>query len=65
MASFQRNVAKMLDEGDDKLKLTLLLQHCTEKALKLIDDCVMLPPEAGYTKAIEKTRKAVLVKHTR
>ena len=47
----------MPDEGDDKLKLTLLLQHCTKKALKLIDDCVMLPPDAGYAKAIEKLEK--------
>ena len=57
MASFQSNVAEMLDEGDDKLKLTLLLQHCTGKALQLIDDCVMLPPDAGYAKAIEKLEK--------
>ena len=57
IASFQSNVEEMLDKGDDKLKLTLVLQHCTGKALAMIDDCVMLPPNEGYNKAIEKLEK--------
>ena len=44
MASFRSNVEEMLDEDDHKMKLTLLPQHCTDKALDLINDCVMLPP---------------------
>ena len=57
MASFQSNVEEMLDDGDEKMKLTLLLQHCSGKALALIDDCVMLPPQDGYCKAIKKLEK--------
>ena len=47
IASFQSNVEEMLDEDDYKIKLTLLLQHCTGKALELIEDCVMLAPPRG------------------
>ena len=47
----------MLDADDYKMKLTLLLQHCTGKALDLIEDCVMLPPHRGYTTALEKLEK--------
>ena len=50
IASFRSNVEEMLDEDDNKMKLTLLLQHCKDKALDLINDCVMLPPEEGYNK---------------
>ena len=57
MASFQSNVEEMLDEDDYKMKLTLLLQHCTGKALELIEDCVMLPPSRGYNTALGKLEK--------
>ena len=57
MASFQSNVEEMLDEDDYKMKLTLLLQHCTGKALELIEDCVMLPPSRGYSTALGKLEK--------
>ena len=57
MASFQSNVEEMLDDDDYKMKLTLLLQHCTGKALELIEDCVMLPPSRGYTTALGKLEK--------
>ena len=57
MASFQSNVEEMLDDDDYKMKLTLLLQHCTGKALELIEDCVMLPPHRGYATALEKLEK--------
>ena len=57
MASFQSNVEEVLEEDDNKMKLTLLLQHCKDKALDLINDCVMLPPEEGYNKAIQKLEK--------
>ena len=57
MASFQSNVEEKLDADDYKMKLTLLLQHCTGKALELIEDCVMLPPHRGYATALEKLEK--------
>ena len=57
MASFQSNVEEMLDDDDYKMKLTLLLQHCTGKALEVIEDCVMLPPPRGYATALEKLEK--------
>ena len=57
IASFQSNVEEMLDEDDYKMKLTLLLQHCTGKALELIEDCVMLAPPRGYAAALEKLEK--------
>ena len=57
MSSFQSNVEELLDEDDYKMKLTLLLQHCTGKALELIEDCVMLPPSRGYTTALGKLEK--------
>ena len=57
MASFLTNIDKILGADDDQLKLTLLLQQCTGKALELIEDCVMLSPERGYRKALEKLEK--------
>ena len=57
MASFQSNVDEMLDEGDDKLKLSLLLDQCTGEAFELIEECVMLRPELGYRTAMEKLEK--------
>ena len=42
---------------DEEMKLTLLLQHCKEKAHDLIEDCVMLPPSQGYSKALEKLER--------
>ena len=56
MASFLTNVSKMLGD-DEEMKLTLLLQHCKGKAHDLIEDCVMLPPSQGYSKALEKLEK--------
>ena len=53
MASFRNNVEARL-EGDDQLKLTLLLDQCTGDAFELIEECVMLKPEQGYRTAIEK-----------
>ena len=57
MASFLTNVDKILGADDDQMKLTLLLQQCTGKALDLIEDCVMLSPERGYAKALEKLER--------
>ena len=56
MASFLTNVSKTLGD-DEEMKLTLLLQHCKGKAHDLIEDCVMLPPSQGYSKALEKLEK--------
>ena len=56
MASFRNNVEARLD-GDDQLKLTLLLDQCTGKAFELIEECVMLKPEQGYRTAIEKLER--------
>ena len=53
MASFRKNVEARLN-GDDQLKLTLLLDQCTEEAFELIEECVMLKPDQGYQTAIEK-----------
>ena len=57
IASFMSNVDGMLDASDYQMKLTLLLQHCTGNALNLIEDCVILSPERGYAKALEKLEK--------
>ena len=57
MASFMSNVDERLDDSDYKMKLTLLLQHCTGDALNLIEDCVILQPEQGYTTALQKLEK--------
>ena len=57
MASFRSNVDEMLEAGDEKLKLTLLLDQCTGKAFELIEECVMLRPDQGYRTAIEKLEK--------
>ena len=57
MASFRSNVDEMLENGDEKLKLTLLLDQCTGKAFELIEECVMLRPDQGYRTAIEKLEK--------
>ena len=57
MASFLTNVDKVLGADDEQMRLTLLLQQCTGKALELIEDCVMLSPERGYRKALEKLEK--------
>ena len=51
------NVDKVLDIGDDQLKLTLLLDRCTGEAFDLIEDCVMMTPEDGYRIALEKLEK--------
>ena len=56
MASFRNNVEARL-EGDDQLKLTLLLDQCTGEAFELIEECVMLEPEKGYRTAVEKLEK--------
>ena len=56
MASFRNNVEARLD-GDDQLKLTLLLDQCTGEAFELIEECVMLKPDQGYRTAIEKLEK--------
>ena len=56
MASFRNNVEARLD-GDDQLKLTLLLDQCTGEAFDLIEECVMLNPEQGYRTAIEKLER--------
>ena len=56
MASFRTNVAQRLD-GDDELKLTLLLDQCTGEAFDLIEECVMLQPEQGYRTAVEKLER--------
>ena len=57
MASFQSNIEETLGDDEDKLKLTLLLQHCSGPALSLIEDCVMLPPKQGYVQALKKLEK--------
>ena len=57
MASFQSNIEETLGDDEDKLKLTLLLQHCNGPALSLIEDCVMLPPSQGYAQALKKLEK--------
>ena len=54
MASFMSNVDQRLDDTDYKMKLTLLLQHCTDDALNLIEDYVILQPEQGYATALQK-----------
>ena len=56
MASFRNNVEARLD-GDDQLKLTLLLDQCTGEAFELIEECVMLKPDEGYRTAIEKLER--------
>ena len=58
MASFRNNVEARLD-GDDQLKLTLLLDQCTGEAFELIEECVMLKPEQGYRTAIEKAGASI------
>ena len=57
MASFLTNIDRML-EGDDQMKLTLLLQHCEGDALDLIEDCVMMPADKGYTEALQRLEKS-------
>ena len=57
MASFQSNIEETLGDDEEKLKLTLLLQHCSGPALSLIEDCVMLPPSQGYVQALKKLEK--------
>ena len=54
MASFLTNVDRMLDEDDDQMKLTLLLQHCEGDALDQIEDCVMMPADRGYAEALQR-----------
>ena len=54
MASFLTNIDRMLDEGDDQMKLTLLLQHCEGDALDQIEDCVMMPSDKGYAEALQR-----------
>ena len=46
-----------MTQSSIKLKLTLLLQHCSGPALSLIEDCVMLPPKQGYVQALKKLEK--------
>ena len=57
MASFLSNVDEVLEEGDSKLKLTLLLDHCTGEAFNLIEDCVMCEPIEGYRTALNKLER--------
>ena len=61
MASFCNNVEARID-GDDQLKLTLLLDQCTGEAFELIEECVMLKPEQGYQTAIEKLERRFVKK---
>ena len=56
ITSFKNNVEARL-EGDDQLKLTLLLDQCTGDAFDLIEDCVMLKSDQGYRTAIEKLER--------
>ena len=56
MASFRNNVEALLD-GDDQLKLNLLLDQCTGEAFELIEECVMLKPDQGYRTAVEKLER--------
>ena len=56
MASFRNNVEARID-GDDQLKLTLLLDQCTGEALELIEECVILKPDQGYRTALEKLER--------
>ena len=57
MARFLSNVDEVLEESDNKLKLTLLLDQCTGEAFNLIEDCVMCEPEQGYRTALEKLER--------
>ena len=38
--------------GDDSVKLSYLIQHCSGEAKKAIKDCVILEPTYGYETAL-------------
>ena len=49
MRSFENSVKK--DTDDKSRRLQLLIQHCSGKAKKVIESCVLLEPDEGYEEA--------------
>ena len=49
LRSFETNVEK--DTSDFSRQLQLLVQFCTGKATKVVENCILLEPEEGYKKA--------------
>ncbi len=54
LSSFEAGV-KNLD--DPQIKLNYLIQNCTGDAKEAVEDCVILPPNEGYSKALEILKK--------
>ena len=50
ITNFTTNVAARV--GDDSVKLSYLIQHCSGEAKTAIKDCVMLEPTSGYETAL-------------
>ena len=49
LRSFETNVEK--DTNDFSRRLQLLVQFCTGKARKVVENCILLEPEEGYKEA--------------
>ena len=49
LKSFENNVEK--DTSDFSRRLQLLIQFCTGKAKRLIENCILMEPEEGYRTA--------------
>jgi hypothetical protein len=54
LSSFEAGVKSL---SDPQIKLNYLIQNCTGDAKEAVEDCVILPPSEGYSKALEILKK--------
>ena len=58
---FEINVERRVKDHDERL--SFLIQYCRGAAKEAIENCVMLPPEQGYSEAKDILRKNFGQKH--